>query len=81
MSLCDESGFIGDEEGRDLADDAEARIVAIAGARDLMAGDVRGGRLDLTAYIEVEDEARQLLFTVRFADAVTITAAPRPGSC
>ncbi len=68
------NGFIEDEEGTELPDEATARINAIAAARDLMASDLRGGELDLTSLIEVEDEAHKSLFTIRFADAVRLTA-------
>jgi hypothetical protein len=32
--------------------------MAIASARDIMAGDLRSGQLDLTSFIEVEDEQK-----------------------
>lgn len=76
MHICNGEGFVEDEEGREFADDAAARAEAIAAARDVMAGDLREGRLDLTSFIEVEDEAHQLLFTIVFADAVEIRTAP-----
>jgi uncharacterized protein DUF6894 len=72
MHICNGQGFVEDEEGRELADDAAARAEAVAAARDVMAGDLREGRLDLTSFIEVEDEAHKLLFTILFADAVEI---------
>jgi hypothetical protein len=37
-----------------------------------MAGDVREGHLDLSSFIEVEDAARILLFTITFADALKL---------
>jgi hypothetical protein len=66
-------GRIEDEDGRELADDKAARREAIAGARDIMAADVRIGHLDMTAHIEVEDEAHKPLFTIGFADVVTVS--------
>lgn len=74
MHICNGQGFVEDEEGRELADDAAARAEAVAAARDVMASDLREGRLDLTSFIEVEDEAHALLFTILFADAVEIRA-------
>jgi hypothetical protein len=79
MHICDGHGFIEDEEGRELAGDVEAREEAIAAVRDIMAGDLRNGLLDLTSFIEVEDETGTLLFAVTFAEAVTLApAASRP---
>jgi hypothetical protein len=46
-----------------------------------MMGDIRDGRLDLSSFIEVEDEEHKLLFTLTFADAVRVTGRRhgRPG--
>ena len=38
-----------------------------------MANDLRGGELDLSSFIEVENSDRKLLFTVQFIDAVKLT--------
>jgi hypothetical protein len=73
MHISDGTGFIEDEEGRELPDEATARAEAITAARDVMAGDLRDGRLDLTCFIEVEDEGHTLLFTISFGDVVTVT--------
>ena len=71
-------GFIEDEEGVELPDEAAARSQALAAARDVMASDLREGRLDLTSFIEVEDEAHRLLLTLTFADAVSVNLVPDP---
>jgi hypothetical protein len=78
--IGDGHGFIEDEEGLDLVDEASARRNAVAAARDLMASDLRQGRLDLTSFIEVEDDSHRLLFTLTFAEAVTVNsiADPKP---
>ena len=39
MHISDAHGFVVDEEGTELPDDAAARAEAIAAARDVMAGD------------------------------------------
>jgi hypothetical protein len=64
--------FAEDHEGRDLPDDETAREEAVKGARDMMAGELHQGQLDLSSFIEVEDETHKLLFTVTFAEAVKI---------
>jgi hypothetical protein len=73
LDVCNGTGYTKDTEGAELADENEARQKAIAGARDIMVGDIRGGMLDLTSYIEVLDAERRPLFRLSFADAVTIT--------
>jgi hypothetical protein len=65
-------GFVEDPEGQELQDEAAARRAAIVGARDMMAADLLTGELDLGSFIEVEDENRQWLFTLTFADAVMV---------
>jgi hypothetical protein len=72
LHMSDGNGFIEDEEGMDLPDEAAAREAALRCARDVMTGELRSGRLDLTSFIEVENEQRKLLFTLTFADAVQI---------
>ena len=73
MRLSDRNESLEDEEGQELAGDDAARSVAITAARDVMASDVREGRLDLASFVEVEDERHQPLFTIRFGDAVRLT--------
>ena len=72
LHLCDGNGFIEDQEGVELPDEAAARRAAIDGARDVMMGELRNGELDLSSFIEVEDERKTLLFTLTFAEAVQI---------
>jgi hypothetical protein len=72
MHISNGHGFAEDDEGRDLPDDETARAEAVKGARDLMASELREGQLDLSSFIEVEDETHTLLFTVTFAEAVKI---------
>jgi hypothetical protein len=72
LHMSDGNGFIEDEEGIDLPDAEAARATALRCARDVMMGEVRSGTLDLTSFIEVEDEQRKLLFTLTFADALEV---------
>lgn len=78
MHICNGNGFLEDDEGVELADQREARRKATLSARDMMTADIRDGRLDLTSFIEVENEAHELLFTINFADAVTVTHKHEP---
>jgi len=72
--ICNGTGFTEDEEGQELADEAAARSLAVKSARDVMTSDIRSGELDLSSFIEVEDENGTLCFSISFADAVNITA-------
>ena len=72
LHVCNGTGFLEEEEGVELADEAAARKAAIAGARDLMASEIRDGVLNLASFIEVEDEAHEHLFTLTFAEAVRV---------
>ena len=72
LHVCNGHGFAEDHDGQELATITDAREAAIRGAREVMASDVRQGELDLTSFIEVEDENRRLLFTVTFADAIQL---------
>jgi hypothetical protein len=71
--VCNGSGLTPDHDGQTLGDEEEARAVAILGAREMMAGDIKEGELDLSASIKVEDENGDLLFTLVFEDAVNLT--------
>jgi hypothetical protein len=72
MHVSDSHRFAEDHEGRDLPDDETARLEAVKGARDMMASELREGQLDLSSFIEVEDDTHKLLFTLTFAEAVKI---------
>jgi hypothetical protein len=74
MHVCNGNGFVEDQEGVELANGDLARVRAIEAARDVMAGDLRRGELDLSSFIEVEDEEHNLLFTLHFSEAVKLTA-------
>lgn len=71
--ICNGYGFTEDHEGQQLTDESAARTQAIKEARAVMANDLRDGTLDLSSFIEVEDEKRQLLFTLVFEEAVRLT--------
>ncbi len=58
-----------DLEGRELPNDAAAREVAIAEAREMIAESVRNGSLNLSHRIDVENRFRQPVVTVRYRDA------------
>jgi len=66
-----------DLEGKDLHDLDAARANAVREAREMMAESVTKGRLDLRHYIQVRDDAGQVVTVVQFGDAVVITDDPK----
>lgn len=73
FKVCDVDGVACDEEGFDLTDAKAARAHAIAGARSLLAEDIKSGSANLNDFVEVSDEAGGTLFRVRYGEAVEIS--------
>jgi hypothetical protein len=65
--------IISDDEGRELSDVTDIRDAALREARDIMAGEVRGGKLCLSCRIEVLDENLRPVFVLPFKEALQIT--------
>ena len=63
---------IDDPDGMYFPDARTARLEAVRSARDIMAGDIRRGHLQLSSWIEVTDENGEAIFAVPFAEAVSI---------
>ena len=76
FNLCNGSEFAEDEEGTDLPNFAAARQRAVASLRDVMAGDLRMGDLNIASFIEIEDEQHELVETVSFGDVVKLREEP-----
>jgi hypothetical protein len=74
FNLFNDTGPVRDEEGRELPDLDAAKAEAIRNARSIMSDEVRQGRLDLCAHIDVVDEGQAILFTLRFDEALSISA-------
>jgi hypothetical protein len=72
LHMCNGNGFAEDVEGLELADEAAARKAAIAGLRDVTAGDLAGGEFNLGSFIEIENERHELVATISFEDAVQV---------
>ena len=70
LHVCNGNGFTEDEEGAEIADLAAARLIAVDGLRDILAGEIRAGVLRRASFIEIENEDRQLVSTVSFEDAI-----------
>jgi hypothetical protein len=70
LHLCDGSHFAEDDEGQDLPDAKSARKAAIRGLRDVMAGQLLNGHVNLAAFIEIEDGDGKLIETIHLSDTV-----------
>ena len=76
LHVCNGTGFVADDDGQELPDLEAARAEAVRSARSIMASDVQRGMLDLSSFIEIEDEDHQLVHTLSFEDAVDLTQRP-----
>jgi hypothetical protein len=72
FDLHNGTGFVEDEEGRELADLEAARAEGLKGIRSIVSEDVQRGILDLDGRLEVRDEDGTLILTIPFAEAVKI---------
>ena len=70
--VCDGEEFREDPNGLDLADEEAARQEAIRSVRELRSRELQHGGLNPASFIEVEDEDRQLLFTVTLEEKVSV---------
>ena len=61
-----------DDEGLELPNEAAARLRALAGARDIIAEQVKHGYFVRSHWIDVADQCGEVLFAIRFGDAVEI---------
>ena len=72
MHLRDGTDEMLDAEGVELPDLEAARSKVLAAARDVLAGDVRQGLIDLRYRIDAEDEAGRLVYSLPFKHAFSI---------
>lgn len=70
--LCDGHDELIDAEGQDLADASQVSAHALKEARALIAQEALSGRIMLDQYIEVRDQAGELVHRLAFRDAVQI---------
>lgn len=73
FNLSECGTLFADEEGREALDVDAARAIALTAARDIMAAEVKEGRLCLSCRIDISDERGNVVATVPFSEAVTIT--------
>jgi len=63
---------VADREGRDLSGMEAARENALCEAREMIAANVGEGRIDLNHFIQVRDEADNIVHRLLFGDAIII---------
>ena len=63
-----------DPDGREFDDLDTLRTAVLFTARDLMAGDIRNGVMDLRFRIDAQDEAGEIVYTLPFHKAVNVIA-------
>jgi hypothetical protein len=61
-----------DPEGRDYASLEALRTAVLATVRDLMAGDIRDGLIDLRFRIDAETRRGEIVYSLPFRHAVNI---------
>ena len=74
LHVCNGNGFTEDTEGQEFADMAAARRAAIKGLREIIAGEMQVGELDLGSFIEIDDANHEMVATVPFEEAVRLRA-------
>lgn len=76
LHVCNGDGFSEDEQGQDLPGIEAARQMAVDGLRGILSEEMKAGQLNMASFIEIEDENHQLVMTVPFADAVSVSTKP-----
>lgn len=66
------NGFVTDEEGQEIADEASAREEAIKSVRSIISDEASSGVIDLTGHIEVVDANGERVLVVAFEDAFQV---------
>lgn len=59
-------------DGREFVDMASLKRAVLTSARDLMAGDICNGVLDLRYWIDAEDQQGKIVDTLAFSNAFTL---------
>lgn len=78
FEISNGNGFVPDEEGVDLQDQAAALHMAVDSIRSIISEEARKGVLDLDGHVDVRD-ADATLARVPFPDAFTIRLPGKEG--
>jgi hypothetical protein len=76
MHLRDSTDELLDPEGVELKDLEAVRQRVMMAARDILAGDLRNGLVDLRYRIDAENEAGAIVYTLAFKHAFNVIPEP-----
>ncbi|HEX8258118.1 MAG TPA: hypothetical protein VF589_10835 [Allosphingosinicella sp.] len=71
--VCNGNGFTEDSGGKVLPDLPAARQEAITSLRSILAADMNMGHVNMSSFIEIEDDEHRLMMTIQFMDAIEIS--------
>ena len=66
------TGFVRDEEGRELADVGEARGRALHDIRSILSEEIKAGVVDLRGRLDVADGSGNVIVAIPFEEAVEL---------
>lgn len=72
LQLRNHAGEALDPEGTECSDKASLQSAVLLNARDVIAGDVKLGIVDLSLRIDAEDASGVVAYSLSFADAVEV---------
>jgi hypothetical protein len=72
LHIYNSHGAAEDDEGVEANSLSEARELAVAGIRSLLAAEAANGEMNFKGRIEISDAARKVLLSVPFADALAV---------
>lgn len=72
MQLRDGTEHLLDPDGIEYANLDELKKKVLIAVRDLMSADIKGGIVDLRFRIDAEDREGVIVYTLGFAEAITI---------
>ena len=75
LQLRNHAGEMLDPDGTDCFDNHTLRNVVLLNARDVIAGDVKRGVLDLSFRIDAEDASGAVVHSLPFTDAIEVTCS------
>jgi hypothetical protein len=76
--VTNSTGFVKDEEGRELSSIEAARREGVSDIRSILSEEVKLGRLDLRGHIEITNEEGTVVSLLPFEDAIKLSLQPAP---
>jgi hypothetical protein len=72
LHIHNSHGAAEDDEGLEATSLSEAREVAVAGIRSLLAAEAGNGEINFKGRIDISNEAGKVLHSVPFAEAIVV---------